>query len=104
VTTTFLILLALGVLALNALAIFGALRLIRWSENRRIRTAAKTSVALSQIPRVRRFLAYLAVGLVLSAVMAWNYGTGGVVTGSVVVGVAALTYLVWFSFRWRHLR
>ena len=102
--TILLILLILAGVAFNALAIVAALRLVRWSKARHIRTSSKTTAALRKIPRAQVIAAYIAVGLVLGAAMAWPYATGWIATGGLVMGAVAMTYLVWFSFRWRHLR
>lgn len=81
-----------------------AKRLSRWAEERHVRNYDKTALALRLIPKPQVVIAYVALILVVAALLGWFYTGGWIRTASLVTASIAVAYLVWFSVRWRHLR
>ncbi len=97
----FSIVVGVGSLALAAVA---ANRASRWTEERRVRNFEKTNLTLRLIPKAQVIGFYLALMLVLIAFFVWVYMEGWMRTASLVTGAVAISYVGWFSIRWRHLR
>ncbi|MGV8928612.1 MAG: hypothetical protein ACOH1E_02570 [Brevundimonas sp.] len=99
-----LVLLVLAGVASSVLIAIALLRFSRSVEKRYDRNSEKRDAALRMIPRTQLTAAYIAVALVLIAAMTWRYTGGWLNITALVAGGVAITYLVWFSVRWRHLR
>jgi hypothetical protein len=86
----------------------GILRLSRRVQEHAARTAVERAEKLALIPFTERIASYVAVGLVIASILAfrWAPGDGGsdIRILALATGVTALSYLVWFSARWWHLK
>ena len=88
-----------------SLALLGVSRRV---QERAARTAMARADKLAQIPVAERVATYTALGLVIASVLAFRWapieGGSDIRILAFATAAAALSFVVWFSVRWWHLK
>lgn len=84
-------------------------RLGRLAQMRAAKSKLENPGATAQIPLVERTVCYVAIGLVILSILAFRWSPADepgmdIRILATATGVAALSYIVWFSVRWWHLK